>query len=105
MRTNHARRPPLFSRSAAPLRQVVTLSRLAPDTAPLPPRRLELFINALSQEDGPPEGGADTAFYTSELCRQVRPRGGGRGSVEVASKGLQLSGARGEGEQRLGQSS
>lgn len=56
---------------AAPLRQVVTLSRLAPDTAPLPPRRLELFINALSQEDGPPEGGADTAFYTSELCRQV----------------------------------
>lgn len=56
---------------AAPLRQVVTLSRLAPDTAPLPPRRLELFINALSSEEGAPEGGPEPAFYTSELCRQV----------------------------------
>ncbi|KAL4421566.1 hypothetical protein ABPG75_010857 [Micractinium tetrahymenae] len=56
---------------AAPLRQVVTLSRLAPDTAPLPPRRLELFINALSSEEGMAEGGAQPAFYTSELCRQV----------------------------------
>lgn len=50
----------------APLRQTVELSRLAPDTAPLPPRRLELYINHLSSEEG-----ADGAFYTSELCRQV----------------------------------
>ncbi len=50
----------------APLRETVTLSRLAPDMAPLPPRRLELYINHLSSEEGP--GGS---FLTSELCRQV----------------------------------
>lgn len=46
----------------------MTLSRTAPDGSALPPRRLELYINALSSEDGI---GDDTAFYTSELCRQV----------------------------------
>ncbi|PRW44443.1 hypothetical protein C2E21_6800 [Chlorella sorokiniana] len=50
----------------APLRETVTLSRLAPDMAPLPPRRLELYINHLSSEEG-----LDGSFLTSELCRQV----------------------------------
>lgn len=50
----------------APLRETVTLSRLAPDMAPLPPRRLELYINSLSSEEG-----LDGSFLTSELCRQV----------------------------------
>lgn len=44
----------------------MTLSRLAPDMAPLPPRRLELYINSLSSEEG-----LDGSFLTSELCRQV----------------------------------
>lgn len=67
----------------APLRETVTLSRLAPDTAPLPPRRLELYINALSSEGGP-----DGAFYTSELCRQVQPRG----AASAVCVPLQLAG-------------
>jgi hypothetical protein len=50
----------------SPLRQTVTLSTLGPDLAPLPPRRLELFVNALSSEK---EG--ETIFRTSELARQV----------------------------------
>lgn len=51
----------------APLRQTVTLSSLGPDMAPLPPRRLELYVNALQSETD-----ADTgAFRTSELARQV----------------------------------
>lgn len=43
------------------------MSRLAPDTAPLPPRRLELYLNSLQSEES-----QDGAFFTSELCRQVR---------------------------------
>ncbi|KAI3424728.1 hypothetical protein D9Q98_008117 [Chlorella vulgaris] len=57
-----------YDATEAPLRETVTLSRTAPDGSALPPRRLELYINALSSEDGI---GDDTAFYTSELCRQV----------------------------------
>lgn len=50
----------------SPLRQTVTLSTLGPDLAPLPPRRLELFINSLGLEkDG------ENVFRTSELARQV----------------------------------
>lgn len=49
----------------APLRQTVMLSRLSPDMAPLPPRRLELYINALRSE------GEGNRFATSELSRQV----------------------------------
>ena len=50
----------------SPLRQTVTLSTLGPDFVPLPPRRLELFVNALSSEK---EG--EDIFQTSELARQV----------------------------------
>lgn len=50
----------------SPLRQTVTLSTLGPDLAPLPARRLELFVNALSSEE---EG--ENIFRTSELARQV----------------------------------
>jgi hypothetical protein len=70
-------RPP--RRSDAPLRETVTLSRLGPDLSPLPPRRLELYINSLSSEEGEEaESGAPPTFYTSEMCRQVG-RGGSSG--------------------------
>jgi hypothetical protein len=63
----------------APLRETVTLSRLGPDLSPLPPRRLELYINSLSSEEGEEaESGAPPTFYTSEMCRQVG-RGGSSG--------------------------
>ena len=51
----------------SPMRQTVMLSRLGPDMAPLPPRRLELYINGLKSEIG--EDGK--SFVTSELSRQV----------------------------------
>lgn len=51
----------------APLRQTVTLSSLGPDMAPLPPRRLELYVNALQSE----EDAENNVFRTSELARQV----------------------------------
>lgn len=56
-----------YDPSKAPLRQTVTLSTLGPDAAPLPPRRIELYINALHRE----ESQNGDAFYTSELARQV----------------------------------
>jgi hypothetical protein len=60
-----------FDPRDAPLRQTVELSRLGPDMVPLPPRRIELYVNALKSETpGGVEGNGRT-FVTSELARQV----------------------------------
>lgn len=69
----------------SPLRQSVTLGMLGPGGERLPPRRLELYYNALRSEDapvggaaqerakymGPDPGGPGDSFRTSELVRQV----------------------------------
>ena len=56
-----------YDPAESPLRQTVVLSSLGGDLAPLPPRRLELYVNALSKE----ENEESTVFRTSELVRQV----------------------------------
>jgi hypothetical protein len=58
-----------FDPRDAPLRQTVELSRLGPDMVPLPPRRIELYVNALKSEQ--PGGEFGKTFVTSELARQV----------------------------------
>lgn len=83
-----------YDPSNSPLRQALTLGTLGPDAAPLPPRRIELYINTLRSEGGGAEanGGeveepqryrepsiynAGTAgrpgetFFTGERLRQV----------------------------------
>jgi len=55
-----------YDPSAAPLKETVILSTQGPDKGPLPPRRIEIYINALRSEA---EG--DAVFRTSELARQV----------------------------------
>lgn len=56
----------VYDPQASPLRMTVALSTLGPDMSPLPPRRLELYVNGISS--GSDE---DNVFRTSELARQV----------------------------------
>ncbi|KAG7671449.1 hypothetical protein NADE_000913 [Nannochloris sp. 'desiccata'] len=60
-----------FDPRDAPLRQTVELSRLGPDMVPLPPRRIELYVNALKSEQPGGVEGDGKIFVTSELARQV----------------------------------
>ena len=48
-----------YDPSNSPLRQVLMLGTLGPDAAPLPPRRIELYINALRSESGAAGGGSE----------------------------------------------
>jgi hypothetical protein len=64
----------------APDRESLTYRRLTPDLQPLPPQRVELYLNNQRGEEvlppaeadgGEQGGGGARVFVASELCRQV----------------------------------